>query len=403
MFQKRLCLMFVLAASSASALAAQSSLVGFTETTPLITRQDPSTCAMLPCMPAMAPAPDPRFGGAAYDPRTRGLWVTNGLLLAKFDPRDCSVQCLPMPAPNTGLANAITGLAYNEVGDLLYMTDMSGTIRWYSTAGGCAPTLVGRCMPPLGPGETLTGCATDDRQGLVFYCTATPGTAGGTIYVALRSDPCAALCRFTIDSCGGSPFGLMRGLAFDACRSAIWATDGTRTVGAQFDRATCTAREFQCCPNTTGDPLVGLCILPAQETSAGVSCTSAPCAPCPTLNHSLGADPTIGNAAFSLDVDGAPANSRAFLLLNAGPCAPIPIGGFCGPIQVPPVGWVVLGPSATGGIGACDGAVSTPLPLPNSAALCGAVLCSQYIGLCVTPVATGTWMTNGLTWEISAS
>lgn len=393
---------FLLLGSIPGTLAAQARLVGMTRITPLVLTQDTTTCAPLPCTPSGISAPPAGFawvGGTAYDSNTRGVWISNGLLIAKVDARNgCTPQCPVLPAPNTTPNNPVTGLAYHEPTNHVYITDQSGVIRWYSVGGGCQLSLVARCLAPIAAGDVLTGCATDDKAGRIFYCSITPGTPGGRVFVAPIGTPCAPICSFPVTTCGSSTMGQLQGLAYDACADVLWVTDGRFTTGLSIPSPSCTPVPVQCCINT-GEPYIGLDVLANNEVAVGPNCTAGSCPSCATMVHSLGSDPYFGNAAFSLDLDNAPGATPAWLLFNVGASTP--------PVFSPPLcaGIRVLGFSfgvvTSGAPGVCNGAVTLNFPLPLNPSLCGVTCSSQYLGLCGG--LTDSYVSNALDWTIGGS
>jgi hypothetical protein len=397
------------ALASLGAAQSPSRIIGLTRNAPFLVSQDVTTCNVGICPVPLAPSSTIAgfVGGTAHDPRDRGTFVSNGLQYTKIDARStaCAPLCPVLPVPNTTPNNPVTGMAYNEVTNTLFITDASNIIRWYSVGGGCQLTLINRCIAPVSAVEILTGCATDDLNGLIFYSAVVPGVMGGRVYVAPQTNPCAVICAHPILQCGANPMTPLTGLAFDTCSRTLWATDGRMSVAHNFDSTTCTLfPQYQCCINTSGDPYVGLCILPSTEAAAGPSCQSAPCPTCPTMRHELGADPTIGNPAFSLDLVNPPGATAAWLVLNVGPCAGPGVLSppLCAPILVPfAPPWLTAGPFGTGGAaGTCTGNVVLPFPIPNSPMFCGLTLSSQFIGLCGGP---GTFVSNCLSWTITST
>jgi hypothetical protein len=384
-------------------------IIGLTRNAPFVVSQDVTNCNVGICPVGLAPSSTIAgfVGGTAHDPRDRGVFVSNGLQYTKIDPRStaCTQMCPILPVPNTTPNNPVTGMAYNESTNTLFITDASNVIRWYSVGGGCQLSLISRCLPPISAVEVLTGCATDDLNGLIFYSAVVPGVMGGRVYVAPQTNPCNILCAHPIQFCGTNPLGPLTGLAFDTCNPSHRSNEGRFTVWPNFDSITCTLfPQVQCCVNTSGDPYVGLCLLPSTETSAGPSCTSLPCPSCPTMSHELDGDPTIGNPAFALELNNAPGGTAAWLLLNLGPCAGPGVLSppLCAPILVPfAPPWLALGPLGTGGaVGTCTGNLSLSFPIPLSPMFCGVTLSSQFIGLCGGP---GTFVSNCLSWTIGAS
>ncbi|MBK8980093.1 MAG: hypothetical protein IPM29_29690 [Planctomycetes bacterium] len=385
-------------------LAAQSGprLVALTDLSPLVVRQDAASCAQSPCSPAgMPPAPaiSPWIGGTAYDANSRGVWISNGLMIARVDARNaCTVQCPAVPMPNTSPNNPVTGLAYYEPTDTLWVTDQSNVIRWY-TVSGCTLTLAGRCLPPIPAGDVLTGCAFDDQTGAIFYCAVTPGSPGGRVYVAQIGAPCLPYCQFDVLTCGSSPMSPLTGLAYDGCAQVLWVTDGRFTTGRSYDPIACVLLgEVQCCLNTV-ERYIGLGVMPSTETSVGANCTAGTCPTCPTMEHVLGSEPYVGNTAFTLDLVNAPGGSVGYVFFNFGPCgAPILAPPFCAGIRVPVVPPPFSGSGPTGGTpGLCNGAASVSVPIPSVPALCGVPMCSQFVGVCP---GSGLFSSNALDWMI---
>ncbi len=392
-----------------SATAQGGTLVGLTRFNPFVVSQNTGTCAQAQCVPAGLPPPAAGFpfvGGTAYDSKTRGVWVSNGLQIAKVDPRNaCQPQCPVLPMPNTSPNNPVTGLAYHEPSNTVYVTDQSNVIRWYTVGGGCQLSLVSRCIPPIGAGEILTGCATDDFNGRIFYCTASSTAGGGRVYVAPVTAPCAVVCSFPVTMCGTALMGPLQGLAFDACAGVLWVTDGRYTTGLTLSASGCVVTgSIQCCINGI-EPYVGLDILPRDEVSAGPNCTAGACPICPTMVHTLGGEPYVGSTTFSLDLQNAPGGTTATLFLNFGPCgAPVFSPPLCAGIRVPftPPPFTSSGP--TGGTpGLCNGSRSVVIPIPPNPSLCSLQLCSQFIGFCPPLSFANSYASNSLSWAIVGS
>ena len=111
---------------------------------------------------------------------------------------------------------------------------------------------------------------------------------------------------------------------------------GTESV-TSFNPITCTVLgSVQCCVNTL-EPYIGLDVLVGSETSVGPNCTAGTCPTCPLMQHVLGSEPYVGNAAFSLDLNDAPGGSIAILFFNIGTTGP-PVFSppLCAGIRVPP-------------------------------------------------------------------
>ncbi len=387
----------------AAALPAQTGgrLLGLTEQIPSILNTDVGACVQTSCALAGFPAATaPSHGGAAYDATTRGLWITNGLVIGRVDPRGgCAEVCSVAPIPRVSASNPATGLAHSAATQQLFVTDASNNILIFRTSG-CALSFVSRCAitPPVG--EVLSGAACDDSTGTLFYCTADPTGAGGTVFAAPLSDPCNPFCRIPLDRCAMIPLTGLTGLAYDACQKTLYVA-GRIIVQLRFDRGSCAFTGSRCCVSASNDPMVGLGWMPPTEASVGTSCTAGACTSCPAMVHALRGDPVVGSASFRVTLENAPAGAVAFLALGAGACTPpgLSLPSFCGPILAP-VGptTTVFGPVPAVGSTGCTGVAALSLRIPANPSLCGAPLGSQMIGLC----GTGTLVSNCLSWQVSS-
>jgi hypothetical protein len=378
-----------------------------TAASPLNLRQDPATCATVTCpvaMPALAAA---YAGGTAYDARRPAVWMTTGTTLVAFDPNTCAVLCPSVPMANLIGNRSATGLALYEFGNVLFISDSGNSISWFQAT--CPPTPLAICNAPVGAaGQIIGGLAFSDVQKRVYYSSSTFGAAAANnwIMVGPQSNPCQTACRLQLPDCPGVVLGPITGLAYDDCKNLLWATDGayevavTITIGA----AGCNIQQVTCCKVPGAERYAGLCLQPSQSTSLGASCTSTPCAACPTMVHATVGDPALGNSSFALTLQNAPAGVPSVMLLSTGSCsAPgIAVPGWCGTVRVPlPIG-VSFGSPTGGGVG-CTGGVSFGLAVPFTPALCGIPLASQFFLICPLGTAVGTGVSNCLTWMISAS
>ncbi|MCC6672463.1 MAG: hypothetical protein IT458_15470 [Planctomycetes bacterium] len=398
------------ALASVAASQTQPTLVGVTGTTPYLFRQDMSSCQVRACPIQLGPAALPA-GGTAYDARIGAVWASNGPLTGAYRVTDCTVVCPPKPLPLiTPVIVVVTGLAVHEARQLLFAADTLNQIHVFDIRVACQPRHVSSCrVPNLPAGAQIGGLAVSDVQDLLFYSvSAASGAAGNQVFVAPVASPCAPLCKFDLPACGTAPLGPVTGLAFDDCKTALWATDGGRTLGMLWSRTACSVQPFQCCPiiTTIQERLVGLCIVPSLATGTGRNCTDGACPACPSMSHETLGDAALGNASFALELRNAPANAQTVLVVGGGPClaAGLPVPPFCGPLLVPlmPVAPIVVGPLATGGVGPCDGKASVNLPIPLNPAFCGVTLASQYFVVCRSAVGIGTGVTNCLSWTITA-
>ena len=397
----------------ATAVPAQTrpGLIGLTNTPPSILRQA-FDCQSERCDPAFPATTARAAGGTAYDAILGAVWVTNGTTLAAFEAGGCRTVCTPrpVPLPNNVLA---TGLAVNERARVLVITDSANVIHQFPLACPLGPRNAACDVTPLLPaGHVLGGVATDDVNDHVLYAASNFGAANpnNLILVARRANACQPHCRIPVPSCGTAPLGPITGLAFDPCAFVIWATDGLQTVGMRYDPSTttCQTHAVQCCrlPATLAQRYVGLCIEPSSATPEGRNCQNGICPSCPLMAHTAIGDAALGNPAFALELSSAPANAQTWIVVGAGACAPNGplLPPICGPILVPlrPAP-IVVGPIPTGGTVGCTGSALVRVPIPLDRSICGAVLSSQFLGLCTTGPAFGTFVSNCLSWAVTGT
>jgi hypothetical protein len=355
-------------------------------------------------MPNSAAFP-PFVGGTGWDPTRPGAWVSNGVLLAKFDDT-CNVQCPPMPIPTLGGNAFITGIEVVEGLNQVWLIDSLGILHFYSNT--CPPMPIGTCNTGLGPtavGNVTTGLAVDELQGIVFI--SYPLLPGGlnTIVVTQLAAPCVPVSQFVLPPCF-SAFGGVLGLACDWGSRILYATDGANTVAMAYGwiAPNVIPGPITCCPApAVADPMIGLAVRPGRATSVGTACANGSCAPCPQI-HTLVNDPCLGNAQFMLALDQAPAGALTLLALGLGPCmVPAPVlPPLCGPLHtIPLLG--TMGPNFTGGVGVCDGATTFSFPLPVAPGLAGQVLSSQCVTICLGGGVMGFGMSNCLSWQLQGN
>lgn len=402
---------FVFLAAPALAQTAPG-LIGLTRNLPLVLNINTGTCLAQRCIPAIPSASTlpPWAGGTAYDSVRGGTWITNGNVIAEVGQGTCATFCPAQPVPISPNAVA-TGLAYNESTKTLFISDSLNFISTVQVTG-CNLTVTSTCQtwPVSTTNPTIGGLATDDVNGLIFYSGSswTASTPNNTIFVARQTTPCNYFCKLLVPNCGGVVLGPITGLAHDCCRNVLWATDGINWTAISYNLTNCTATALSCCklPFTT-EPLIGLCTLPSiatstDQTAASKSCTNPSCATCPTMEHTMIGQPTLGTPGFTLRLDNAPAGATGYLLLNAGACtAGVPFG--CGQIFVPLAGWVVIGPFGTGGGVGCTGGNAFTLSLAPNPSYCGLTFSTQYAVLCLAGTPIGTALSNCLSWMISSS
>lgn len=395
-------------AATAPALA-QSRLIALTRGVgPSVVQYERSQCRLVDrCAPLGLPAPTTReAGGTAYDPRTGGVWISDGTVLAKVDPDTCRYQCPPIQAPVTA-GSVVTGLAMQESHNRLFIVDSAGVMTT-AFVRDCV-TVLSRCRisVSLPQDHWFSGLAVDEARGLVLYSASNfAGTSvSQAIYVARADDPCNPVCATRMAPCPNSTvaLGAITGLAFDPCTSTLIATDGAQFVAADFSfgPSGCIANNYRCCGAPVGTIAgnIGLCLRPGGITQHGRACTNGACGLCPGMTQRVVGDPSIGNAEWRFVLENAPPHARAFWALNRGSCQFPGLGvpGFCGPIHVPlaPLPPIVVGPFPTGGgLAPCDGSATVSVPVPLDTSLCGDDFASQFLLLCFSPTGAGTGLST---------
>jgi hypothetical protein len=369
---------------------------------------------MTTCPSVFGPAPVPWAGGVAHDPRDRHTWVSNGPLLAKVNPRTgCTVKCAPFTAPNLNTGQVVTGLAYNEDTNRLFISHSDNRILTYSVAAnGCTLTLVSQCQVTGLPGNhVISGLATDDVNSRIYFATwnwlGTSGQPFAEFWAAPQNSPCAPACGpFLVSDCAinpPAPMSRVTGLGFDTCGPGGGTLYITNSLGITAVQVTgCSPTPVGCCsPLLPGVQFAGLCVLPPDEVaSLGPGCTAGTpvCSPL----HTMTGDSTLGNQTFSLDLSNAPGAALAILFWNAGPPLPTLSLGLCANV-LPNFPWPGSVGLTTGVVNTCTGTRSAPTPLPNNPSLCGAQVSTRWAGVAWPINFANNFVSNALTWTISGS
>lgn len=141
-------------------------------------------------------------------------------------------------------------------------------------------------------------------------------------------------------------------------------------------------------------PTASFTMQPVVVREIGAACEATPgCgAGCSALSLGTTSMPTLGNASFGARFENATAGSAGLVLLGIGPVRRTPFA--CDVVYNPAP--AVLGPVMLGGVAACDGAGTLPLPLPLVPALEGLVVTLQGITAC----AGGAALTQGLEFAL---
>ena len=388
----------------APAAQTEANVVALTSNSPGLVRRNISQCTEQVCTAPGFPSPTgTAAGGAAYDTRRRGTWVTDGLTIAMLDSRTLCIElCSQQPIPLTNPNAYVTGLAYSHQSDELWVVESTNRVLSYSISS-CSLSRTSRCNAPVPSGEMLTGIAVDDATGLVYYSWANFGgrSRGGQVAVATLQRPCQPICVVEVRTgpTGGS-LRPLHGLGFDSCRNELWVTDSVDMVNGSIDLASCTWTALRACGSSLpNDPFAGLTVEPGTEAIVGQPCATQNCTGCSPGLFLGGGDAVPGNLGFRLDGFNIPAQATAATVFNFGPCAApgISLPFLCGPLLVslatPPIAFT----QATGGTTGCTGTTSLPISL-QSPALCGTTFHAQVIGLCG---GGGTFLTNCVACRIT--
>jgi hypothetical protein len=414
MYQQTVCATALLSLSLSLAAQTPDNLIGLTRGVPSLRSIDHQNCAVLgACNPVGFPnslALPANAGGTAWDPTTRGAWITNGTMLAKVDDT-CAYQCAAVPFVFPVNAYA-TGLEVVESRRQLLVLDNLGGLHTYRL--GCPPQPVSRCTISSStiPFDTA-GIAVDEGLELVFFALVNPLTGDNVLAVSSLNDPCTILQRLQVPSCPASttPFRATTGLCVDWCRRILYTTDGRTTMAIRYTPGAIgiLLGPSNCCtpPAIAVDTLVGLAVVPGRETAAGNPCANGTCPNCP-MRHSLGNDSNVGNLDFHLDLVGAPAGSLAWAIIGDGRCTNTgpSVHPLCGPIYAGRPFLGALGPVPTGPAGGsvCGGDARFRLSLPVIPSLCGSIVSSQCVVLCSSLTGLiGTSMSNCVSFELQGS
>ncbi len=381
-------------------------LIGITAGAPLLRTRDMGLCTENACPAGIAPMTGhPAAGGTGYDPRRGGAWVTNGNDLALLAPQRCTTLCGPQALLDPSVQ--MTGLAVDEVRDVLWVSDTRNVIHQYAIACPVQRRLA-QCAASVPSGHTIGGLATADAAALVLYATSDfSGTAppGNRLVVATQARPCQPLCVLQVDRCGTAVMGPIHGVAFDQCTDTVWLTDGYRTVGFTLDVQRCSLVPTHCCGPSSLDPYIGLCILPSQPTAFGRACAAGSCVPCSSAVIGTVGDPALGNGGFAFTLDQAPVGALCWLGISLnGPCSPfgvIALPPFCGRLHVDVLNVAALGAFVTGGGTGCTGSALAPLGVPPNPVFCGLHACAQWVGVCGPSL--GTFVTPALSFAVSGT
>ncbi|MBK8095999.1 MAG: hypothetical protein IPK26_02775 [Planctomycetes bacterium] len=363
---------------------AQTRLVGLTHATASLLHRHQAACVNTSCTPVGFPpmAGLPYFGGTAWDPIQSGAWISEGNLLALVGP-GCGYLCPPAPAPVPG---SVTGLEVVESLNEIWATDSLGNIVRLNRS--CPPTFLSSCNTGIvsTPTRGLSGLAVDEGRQLVFWCVGDWALGSTRLFVAQMGTPCAPFHAEVPTACSPPGLRVLTGLAVDWGNSILYMTDGMTTMGWSYvynpAGPSIAFTPVSCCTVPAADLMIGLAVQTEPAVPAGNPCASGTCPACPMLHTTVG-DPNLGNAAFGLALDGAPAGSVAVCVLDLGTCVSpgVTLPGFCGALWMtlplfgnsPP-----LFPTGPG----CAASTVWSLPLPPVTWLAGLPLASQFVAFC---------------------
>jgi hypothetical protein len=320
----------VLALATAAGLRAQcnSEVLALHDPGAMLERIDFGACTAIGAGTGLGTAVQLYAGGVAHDPRDRATWVSDGTLLVKIDRASGASVCGPFAAPNLPAGVVVTGLAYNEATQQLFVSHSNNNILTYS-AIGCTLVLQNTCAVTVPTTHVIGGLASEDPANMLFYITSAWLGAGpaSELVVAPMSSPCTPACApQTLPGCFGTLNLLASGLGFDACSGVLYVAEraGIRAYTTAY-WPLCNPVAAGCClPPPAPQHLRGLCMLPPLETSSGGPCFQGTVPSCLTMQHVLRGDPAIGNLGFGLDLVSCPGQTLAFLRVNLGCVCVVP-------------------------------------------------------------------------------
>jgi hypothetical protein len=404
----------VAAALFAMSAPAQGRLIGLTAgntgVSPELRRQTVCSLPERVC-PTGISSPAGFAGGAAYNAINRSVWHTQGTRMAEIRIGDCQLLCSAPAVLTLGPGSLASGLTISErFATLFQLESVPGAARIHAlNIRSCPPEPVGvvPCTVNLPTNFHLAGAlALDEKRGTFFVAASVFGAAlpNNQVLVLRRDAPCAELCRFRVDTCGGTNLGAIRAMAHDTCNQRLYVSDGKDTV--VFDTTNllvggnCNPTLLSCCVVPPGNQeWYGFDIEPNHAASVGQSCTDHNCPSCPSMRLVEGADATVGNQSYNVRVVDAPAGTFATVGIGAGACSPPGLPLFCGRWHALSLPLIFTGVFPLSGTpGQCDGTGATRIPIPFDFGLCGGTVCLQAVIACPTgdPFRLGFGLTNAL-------
>lgn len=360
-------------------------------------------------------------GGTAYDPRHQTVWVSDGDLLGEYlvpgSTRACRPRCPIQKAVKLNTQASVSGLAHSDWRPRLFQL---ATTFYYlevvtydnSQKTSKCPTPLARCSLDLrlfyaNRRPVAGGLAYDETNDLLFISVSAIRSTGGFDNYLWVTDatngPCKPICQQQFFTCSAN---VVTGLAYDACRRILYATDGQITQPyAVGDPRKCQIKPANCCKKQHNPIYRGLAVVPGwRKALVGRPCTGRPCPTCTSMSFvCTGGDPSLGNMGFGFQLTGAPSGGFGVFVLGAGSCTTgLPFGcGALYPALAPPP--FVFPAVPLGGGGSCNGQAPFPLPIPPFVGLCKQAFCAQVAVFCVQSVGVGIGLTNAITFTIAGS
>ncbi len=374
-------------------------------------------------------------GGAAYDPTTDSIWVSDGLKI-RNQTLSGKVLCeFNATLSSTPWGNRyVQGLAFKRSTRQLIQLELAGggmicsaLVRTYDTTKCPAVAQQPTCKPFFVSGF-LGGIAYDETRDFLYISCSSAGFGGWAIdlgslqnhgepppklvthgiMVSRLATPCTQLKWIPVEG-GSEPWGMISGLGYSESSRKLFVTFSVNSKGSETLDLLMTAPDQgivtrgKCCsaglPNT--DTFQGLAVLPGYDRQVvGTSCVAVPCGACNRMKLDLNGVPILGNRSFGFAITNAPSGAHGFCYVSPGTCAPKPLDiGLCGQVYLPTGSGMplMLAGIALRGTTACDGSGTLRTPLPALDALRNMTLCSQWLILCS---ASGSGLTNAVQFTI---
>ncbi|MEW6745140.1 MAG: hypothetical protein AB1486_20500 [Planctomycetota bacterium] len=351
--------------------------------------------------PSNAPFPIPcRMGGSAVDnngnifsggPAVPAMVHSDGFTIEVTDEAGAYIVSMPVP-PGAILPGLISGLAYDSVADICFITDGFFCAGVSLAACVIPPVVVPVFALPVTPGAGASGLGYDPCTGTIWFCECGTGLVknctltGGLITTFPASPPLMPL---------------LEGLDVNKTNGNVQVTDGVMVAEFTPAGALAPVGPFYLTANPYPVPVwaapvsgLGFSLRPQRY---GVGCP----VPGPLIGYA-GGYPWAGNAGFSVNETGAPPGAVALFVISlTRACPALPIGPCPGtglwvmpPFLVPPINL---------GLVPGSGFKSIPIPLPAP----GFGPCSLPVGIplymqFVNILGGSLFLSDALTFTIGA-